>query len=99
MRCSLPRPNRDTVLAYAARRKIIIDARILSDRLGIGLGEVIHAITNWVGIDQCPRCIRWQVALDKLRVTGWKLKWAEVTDRIENKYTPGRIRVTWFDVN
>jgi len=81
---------------YFARRNVMLDAGMAAQRLGIGLGEVIHALTDWVGIEQCPRCQRWQRALDKLRVVGWKVKWGEVAERAVADRKTGKIRVIWI---
>lgn len=47
-------------------------------RREIGLGDMIKKLTDYFGIEQCPRCQRWQVFLNQLRLRDYKIEWDKI---------------------
>ncbi len=66
--------------------------------LGIGLGELIHVMTDAVGIKQCNPCAQRQKSLDVFRIPKKMIPWASVLQRVEDlrEDEPDEIKVTWI---
>ncbi len=46
---------------------------------GVGVGDLMKKVTDFLGIPQCPRCARWQILWNKIRVLpNQKINWKDV---------------------
>lgn len=62
----------------------------------VGLGELVHVVTDWLGIAQCAPCVRRQMKFDKIKIPD-KLLWGELVNRAKQLREPDEIQVTWVN--
>jgi len=75
------------------RMDIIKDA----EKLGIGVGELVHAMTDALGIKQCSPCAARQKSLDVFRIPRKMIPWASLLDKVDElRDEPDEIKVTWI---
>ncbi len=75
------------------RQEIASEAK----ELGIGLGELIHAMTDAVGIKQCSPCKSRQKSLDVFRIPKKMIPWASLLQKVDElRDEPDEIKVTWI---
>lgn len=64
----------------------------------IGVGELVHVLTDYLGIPQCAPCQRRQKFLDRLRINADRLPWQKLLDKVyELRGEQKKITVTWLD--
>ena len=67
-----------------------------AEQNNVGLGELVHVVTDYLGISQCSPCARRQMKMDKIKIPT-KFVWAELVNRAKALRKPDEIAVTWID--
>lgn len=62
----------------------------------VGLGELVHVFTDYLGIKQCSPCARRQMKFDKIKIPD-KFLWGELVNRAKQLRKPDEIVVTWIE--
>lgn len=79
-----------------ARERQAIQAR--AKDLNIGLGELVHVLTDAIGVRQCAPCKMRQQTLDVFRIPARAIPWAKVLERVQDlRDEPDGITVTWVE--
>jgi len=48
---------------------------MIAKNKGIGVGDLVHKLTNILGIPHCAKCQERKLVMNKLRLNGWKIDW------------------------
>jgi len=70
-----------------------------AEKRGIGLGELVHVMTDAVGIKQCSPCAQRQKILDVFQIPESMIPWAKVKEKVMELRGEDEteIKVTWDD--